>query len=325
MVGAGLAPGRARGGAGPGATRSRPAAPPPRQLARSESGRQALAPLSGCPGPRLRVCGQRIRVDGWRVGTAVTSGRPPGADGSGEDQRQGQRGPLLSLLVHGRSLQPPAREPGPAGAQVRGAGAARGRSCGRGPEGEGGAEGSAALGRRGGPPPFGGPERRDRATPNRGGRGDVTRDDGRAAAELPEPSAGGQVFPAHSPPRAVLGPGPVSGFCAERPSPLQNGKIRLASGPRAADRCLPKPRSASPGRRPTFPAARARAAALPPGRGVPAVGVSPPGRGVHGGQRAEGSPGGEGRAEVSEDVTLEQGPGSGAQRLPPVRRSCCLP
>lgn len=155
--------------------------------------------------------------------------------------------------------------------------------------------------------------------------GDVTRDDGRAAAELPEPSAWGQVFPAHSPPRAVLGPGPVSGFCAGRPSPLQNGKIRLASGPRAADRCLPKPRSASPGRRPTFPAARARAAALPPGRGVTAVGVSPPGRGVHGGQRAEGSPGGEGRAEVSEDVTLEQGPGSGAQRLPPVRRSCCLP
>lgn len=240
MVGAGLAPGRARGGAGPGATRSRPAAPPPRQLARSESGRQALAPLSGCPGPRLRVCGQRIRVDGWRVGTAVTSGRPPGADGSGEDQRQGQRGPLLSLLVHGRSLQPPAREPGPAGAQVRGAGAARGRSCGRGPGGEGGAEGSAALGRRGGPPPFGGPERRDRATPNRGGRGDVTRDDGRAAAELPEPSAGGQVFPAHSPPRAVLGPGPVSGFCAERPSPSQNGKIRLASGPESSGQVSPQ-------------------------------------------------------------------------------------
>lgn len=74
-----------------------------------------------------------------------------------------------------------------------------------------------------------------------------------------------------------------------------------------------------------LPGRQARAAALPPGRGVPAVGVSPPGRGVHGGQRAEGSPGGEGRAEVSEDVTLEQGPGSGAQRLPPVRRSCCLP
>lgn len=55
------------------------------------------------------------------------------------------------------------------------------------------------------------------------------------------------MFPAHSPPRAVLGPGPVSGLCAGRPSSLQNRKIRLASGPRAADRCLPKRRSASPG------------------------------------------------------------------------------
>lgn len=45
--------------------------------------------------------------------------RTPGAHGPGEDQRQGPRGSLLSLLVHGRSLQPPAGEPGPAGAQVR--------------------------------------------------------------------------------------------------------------------------------------------------------------------------------------------------------------
>lgn len=45
--------------------------------------------------------------------------RTPGAHGPGEDQRQGPRGSFLSLLVHGRSLQPPAGEPGPAGAQVR--------------------------------------------------------------------------------------------------------------------------------------------------------------------------------------------------------------
>lgn len=110
------------------------------------------------------------------------------------------------------------------------------------------AEGSAALCRRGGPPPSGGPERRDRETPRRGGWGDVTRDDGCAAAGLPEPSAWGQMFPAHSPPRAVLGPGPVSGSRAGRPSSSQNRKIRLASGTRAADRCPPhQPRSASPG------------------------------------------------------------------------------
>lgn len=49
--------------------------------------------------------------------------RTPGAHGPGEDQRQGPRGPLLPLVVHGRPLQPPAGEPGPARAQVRAAGA----------------------------------------------------------------------------------------------------------------------------------------------------------------------------------------------------------
>lgn len=51
----------------------------------------------------------------------VTS-RPPrlrGSDGSSEDQRESQRGALLPLLLHGRPLEPPAGEPGPAGAQVR--------------------------------------------------------------------------------------------------------------------------------------------------------------------------------------------------------------
>lgn len=57
-----------------------------------------------------------------------------GSDGSGEDQRESQRGALLPLLLHGRPLQPPAGEPGPAGAQVSGrpARAGRGRGAGGG-------------------------------------------------------------------------------------------------------------------------------------------------------------------------------------------------
>lgn len=60
----------------------------------------------------------------------VTSWPPRlgGSDGSGEDQRESQRGALLPLLLHGRPLQPPAGEPGPAGAQVSG-----GAVCGRRP------------------------------------------------------------------------------------------------------------------------------------------------------------------------------------------------
>lgn len=69
----------------------------------------------------------------------VTSWLPRlrGSDGSGEDKRESQRRALLPLLLHGRPLQPPAGEPGPAGAQVSGsrAEAVRGGPARRGPRG----------------------------------------------------------------------------------------------------------------------------------------------------------------------------------------------
>lgn len=113
------------------------------------------APGQGPPPWRARGCDRACpclaaRPRGWRAGevgavpsasaapvVTATCGsrhccprtpRTPGAHGPGEDQRQGPRGPLLPLVFHGRPLQPPAGESGPAGAQVRAAGRAQGRA-----------------------------------------------------------------------------------------------------------------------------------------------------------------------------------------------------
>lgn len=132
---------------------SRPGTPPGPCLP-SRRGQRAPAPGGGggassraAPRGRQRrrapravtaTCG-RGRSQLAAAGEAADpSARAAGSDGSGEDQREGQRGALLPLVVHGRPLQPPAGEPGPAGAQVR--------------DGRGGARGAVAPAGAGGPP-----------------------------------------------------------------------------------------------------------------------------------------------------------------------------
>lgn len=101
--------GGGEGGGGEGGGAARPPGRPPR----ASEGR---APRAVTATPAAAALPTRRRGE--------RGDRPPprlgGPDGSGEDQRESQRGALLPLLLHGRPLQPPAREPGPAGAQVRG-------------------------------------------------------------------------------------------------------------------------------------------------------------------------------------------------------------
>lgn len=107
---------------------------------------------------------RRLRDAGRERPQRGSAGGSGGWDGPGQDQRQGQRGgaaaasaaaavgraapgPLLPLHLHGRPLQPPAREPGPAGAQV-GPGPGAGRGPGSGPGAEPSPGWSAGVGGR---------------------------------------------------------------------------------------------------------------------------------------------------------------------------------
>lgn len=98
-----------RGGGGEGGGAARPPGRPPR-ASEGRAPRAVTATPAAAALPTRRR-GERGDLPPPRLG---------GPDGSGEDQRESQRGALLPLLLHGRPLQPPAREPGPAGAQVRG-------------------------------------------------------------------------------------------------------------------------------------------------------------------------------------------------------------
>lgn len=147
-------PGPSRGSVAPG----RGEAAPPRCVRRRPRARRGGGVAAGAGGgaaPSLAMSEvpafgrrRRLRDAGRERPQRGSAGGSGGWDGPGQDQRQGQRGgaaaaaaaaavgraapgPLLPLHLHGRPLQPPAREPGPAGAQVGpGPGAAKGQGSG---------------------------------------------------------------------------------------------------------------------------------------------------------------------------------------------------